>query len=205
LSVAFDFCAIPPSFFNKSSFHSRYLPAARAEEQMMARMIWWLAAAFVLASLSSAAAQTSEAAGAFGCPPISGKGADLPDVRSAYDMLKGADAATIENRVDDVIATLRARSVDGTLIVDALIAAYCPAVAAETGLSTAERKTRLANFARQVTALVFPQRPRVDAVIVDLPLPPDLLQQVDDAARKAQLSRDTWLAQAIHKALQAGK
>jgi hypothetical protein len=189
----------------------------------MGRMGGWLAAAaFLLAGLSSAAAQTasdavkpgeylapgSEAAVAFGCPPIrsSGTGVNLPAVGSGvYDMLKGANAATIENRVDDVIATLRAQSVDASLIVDELIAAYCPVIAAETGLSTVERKARLANFSRQVTALVFPQTPQVDAVIINLPLPPDLLQQVDDAARQAQLSRDAWLAQTIRKGLPAGK
>jgi hypothetical protein len=38
-----------------------------------------------------------------------------------------------------------------------------------------------------------------------VPLPPDVEQKVNDAARSAQLSREAWLAQAIEKALPAGK
>jgi hypothetical protein len=118
-------------------------------------------------------------------------------------MLKGANAATIDNQVSNMIAQLRTQNVDGSLIVDALVAAYCPVIAADTGLTTAQKKARIDSFSRQVTALVFPQAQpqQVDDIIVNLPMAPDLLQKVDEAARAAQMSRDAWLARTIQKSL----
>jgi hypothetical protein len=86
---------------------------------------------------------------------ISGPAA-LPKAGSGvYDMFIGANAATIVNRVDEIIAILRAQNIDQTLIVDTLLAAYCPVVAADTGLTYAQKRSRMDNFGRQVTHLVF--------------------------------------------------
>jgi hypothetical protein len=149
----------------------------------------------------------TEAAAAFGCAkiPLSSGPATLPAASSGvFDMLVGANAATITNRVDEIIATLRAQNVDETLIVDSLIAAYCPVVAADTGLTFEQKKARLDDFGQQVTRLVFPRaQTSVSAILVEVPLKPDLLQKLDTAASGAKLSRDAWITHAIEKSLPA--
>jgi hypothetical protein len=117
-------------------------------------------------------------------------------------MLVGATAGTIDNRVNEIVATLRAQNVDPDLIVDTLYAAYCPVIAADTGLTSGQKKSRLDTFRREVTRVVFPdaQVPESD-VLVQVPVKPDLLKKVDQAASGAKLSRDGWIARLIQNNL----
>jgi hypothetical protein len=142
---------------------------------------------------------------AFGCPkiPVTGGTATLPDASSGvYDLFVGADAGTIVNRAHELIASLRAQNVGPVLILDTLVAAYCPVVAADTGLSSAQRRARLDTFRQDVTRLVFPdaQTP-VSDILLQVPVKPDVLQKVDQAASSAQLSRDAWIARLIQNNL----
>jgi mono/diheme cytochrome c family protein len=156
------------------------------------------------ATVSSAA---TEASMAFGCPriPTTGGPATLPDASSGvYDILAGANAGTIDNRVNEIIAALRRQNTDPDLVVDTLYAAYCPVIAADTGLTSAQKKSRLDDFRQQVTRLVFPdaQSPASD-ILVQVPVKPDVLQKLDQAASGAQLSRDAWIARLIQNNLRA--
>jgi hypothetical protein len=153
-------------------------------------------------TVSTPGAETSVA---FGCPKIPNTSgpATLPDAASGvYGMLVGATAGTIDNRVDEIVATLRAQKVDPDLIVDTLYAAYCPVIAADTGLTSGQKKSRLDTFRQEVTRLVFPetQVPESD-VLVQVPVKPDLLKKVDQAASAAKLSRDGWIAHLIQNNL----
>jgi hypothetical protein len=140
----------------------------------------------------------TEASMAFGCPriPTTGGLGTLPDASSGvYDMLVGSNAGTIVNRVSEIIATLRTQSVDPDLILDTLVTAYCPVVEADTGLTAAQKKARLDTFRQDVTRLVFPDaQPPVSDILVQIPVKPDVLQKLDQAASGAQLSRDAWIA-----------
>ena len=151
----------------------------------------------------------NETAVAFACPQAGSTGApgQLPDAASGiYDILKGENAATLPNRINETVTVLRSQQLDPDLIVDTLIAAYCPLVAAQTGLSAGQKKERIDTFARQVTAIVYADKQQqVRDVLVTVPLAPDLELKVNEAARNARQSRDAWLAQAIEKALPAGK
>jgi mono/diheme cytochrome c family protein len=154
---------------------------------------------------STVSSPGTEAAVDFGCPkiPTTSGPATLPDAGSGvYDMLVGANAATIVNRVDEIVAGLRAQNIDQALIVDTLLAAYCPVVAADTGLTSGQKKSRIDDFRQQVTRLVFPDaQPPVSDILVEVPVKPDVLQKLDHAASAAQLSRDAWIARAIESNL----
>jgi cytochrome c553 len=122
---------------------------------------------------------------------------------SIQDMLRGGD---LKNRIGVIVANLRAQDIEPPLIVNFLVVAYCPVVAADTGLTTAQKMERIHLFAQQVTAIAFSDtQQQVRDVLVNVPLSPDLLRKVNDAARTARLSRESWLTQAIEKALQLEK
>lgn len=154
---------------------------------------------------STISAPGAEASMAFGCPkiPTTSGPATLPDASSGvYDMLVGANAGTIANRVNEIIAGLRTQSVDPDLIVDTLYAAYCPVIAVDTGLTSAQKTSRLDTFRQQVTRLVFPDaQPPASDILVEVPMKPDVLQKLDQAASGAKLSRDAWITRLIQNNL----
>jgi mono/diheme cytochrome c family protein len=150
----------------------------------------------------------TEPAVAFACPRAGTGGApgQLPDAASGiYDIMKGENAGTLANRINEAVSTLRSQQLDPDLIVDTLIAAYCPLVAAETGLTAAQKKERVEVFGQQVTAIVYSDKQQVRDVLVTVPLSPELEMRVNEAARSARLPRESWLTRTIEKALPAGK
>jgi hypothetical protein len=151
----------------------------------------------------------TESAVAFSCPQAGAGGTPdgLPDAASGiYNILPGADAGTLSDRIGEAISLLRGQGLNQDLIIDTLIAAYCPLVAAETGLTPAQKTERVKNFGSQVTAIVYPaSQAQVEDMLVTVPLAPDVAQRVNDAAHQARQSREAWLSQTIEKALPGGK
>ncbi len=91
------------------------------------------------------------ASDAFGCPHVSGTGgnAALTDPgNNLLEMMTGATPDTLPNRTRALVAALKAN--DSTItdadITNYLVAAYCPVVADQAGLTKAERQTALADF-----------------------------------------------------------
>jgi Ribbon-helix-helix protein, copG family len=90
------------------------------------------------------------------------------------------------------------------LIVDRLIGAYCPLVAADATLSDKQKVDRVRRFAQLVTGLAYvPRDPDEVDVLVQTALPPALLGQVDRAAGQAGISREEWIERAIERQLTA--
>ncbi|QRM29968.1 CopG family transcriptional regulator [Microvirga sp. VF16] len=88
------------------------------------------------------------------------------------------------------------------LIVDHLIGAYCPLVAADGSLSDQQKADRVRRFARLVTGLAYvPANPDETDVLVQTALKPDLLNQIDEAAGRAGMTRDEWIERAIKSQL----
>jgi len=88
------------------------------------------------------------------------------------------------------------------LIVDHLVGAYCPLVANDGSLSDKQKADRVRRFARQVTGLAYQTSDQGELdVLVDVPLMPTLLGQVDQAAAGAGMSRDAWIERAIKQQL----
>jgi len=132
-------------------------------------------------------------AAAFVCPET--VTADAPKNASALSDLA-------ESRIGDLVADLRKNGMKPALIVDSLVAAYCPRVASDASLSDAQKADLVRRFARQVTGVAFgqPGQGELD-VLVDVPLAPNLLRQVEQAAAGAGMSRDAWIERAIKQQL----
>jgi hypothetical protein len=118
------------------------------------------------------------------------------------DLYSGATDLTAGNRLGELMDDLRKSGMKPALIVDHLVGAYCPLVASDGSLSDQQKADRVRRFARQVTGLAYGQSGQEELdVLVEVPLTPALLGQVDQAAGRAGLSRDAWIERAIKQQL----
>lgn len=160
--------------------------------------------ALLFASLSvGVIASASVHAASFTCPDTSASG--MAGKASSLDGLyAGATDADASKRLGELMTDLRKSGLKPSMIVDHLVGAYCPLVAADTSLSDEQKTNRVRDFAQQVTGLAYmpSQTDEVD-VLVPTSLPPDLLTQVDQAAKRSGISRDEWITQAIRRQLTA--
>lgn len=109
----------------------------------------------------------SAAADAFGCPRVSGTGgnASLTDPGNGLlDMMTGATPATLPNRTRALVAALKANdsSITQTDLTNYLVAAYCPVVANQPGLSNAEKQTALRNFITGAQPIINAPAPKAN-------------------------------------------
>ena len=140
-------------------------------------------------------------AAAFTCPEsvTSDAPRNSPPLNALFS---GATDLSAGNRVDELVTDLRKNGMKPALIVDHLVGAYCPLVANDGSLSDTQKADRVRRFARQVTGLAYGPSDQGELdVLVDVPLMPMLLGQVDQAAAKAGISRDTWIERAIKQQL----
>lgn len=107
-------------------------------------------------------------------------------------------------RLAELVGDLAIAKMQPALIVDHLVWAYCPLVANDKTLTDAEKTARMRRFAATVAAMVYAPASEAELdILVDLPIAPAVLGQVDNAAKANGLSRDEWLRLAIEKALGA--
>ncbi|ANY80903.1 hypothetical protein BB934_23945 [Microvirga ossetica] len=140
-------------------------------------------------------------AAAFTCPDT--VTSDAPrNAPPLSDLYSGANNLAGGNRVGELVADLRKSGMKPALIVDHLVGAYCPLVANDGSLSDKQKADRVRRFARQVTGLAYGSSDQGELdVLVDVPLMPTLLGQVDQAAAGVGMSRDAWIERAIKQQL----
>ena len=124
--------------------------------------------------------------------------AKLEEIRG---LLPNADTVTNIERLSATIASLRRDGMSKSLIIDHLVGAYCPMVVREAALDDTEKAARVRRFAGQVTRLVYSLESGLD-IIVSVPLTPDIVDSVNNAAKKQGLSGPAWIAMTIDNALQ---
>ena len=102
----------------------------------------------------------------------------------------------------DLVAQLRNKGSANSAIVDLLVTAYCPEVAAATSMTEAQKEEEVSRFAAKVTGLVY-ARPgsKVEDVLIDVPLPPSMVEQIHTASKHAGVTTDAWIKQVIGNAL----
>ena len=116
-------------------------------------------------------------------------------------MLPGTSAMPDLNQLNSTIAALRREGMSRRLIVDHLIGAYCPMVVQDASLTEADKAARVARFSGQVTRLVYSLESGLD-IIINVPLTPDIVEAVNDIAKKQGLTGPAWIAMTIDDALQ---
>lgn len=148
-------------------------------------------------ALVLAAAQPALAAGAFECPKSTLEASQAATIKAALPAGDGLDAP---DALDAAVDSLRAKGIGSGLIIDGVIAAYCPSVAAQAGLSDSAKTAKLASFASRVTRTVY-SLDSADAVILDVAFPPALLNDINAKAAAAKVTPEAWVRGAVDAAL----
>ncbi len=157
--------------------------------------------AAIRASLNAPSAEDgSRPTSAFECPDTS----NLQIKPATMNLIRYATPGEFGNRIGVVIAELKRNNpgMDDTQIVDNVSAAYCPILKAESGLADSERHDRMASFiAKLQSQLAKEQLPPGSRVLVQVPFSPDVLSQVEAAAKAANEERATWIEKAAEERL----
>lgn len=163
----------------------------------IAHAILALAVALIglLGDVDPAAAVTS----GFECPRTI-DGSTATEAAEIARLLPVGNAMDDPSRLNESIDTLRRFGLSKTLIIDHLIAAYCPVVAQNGALSVGDKTARVRRFARRITLLVYSEE-QVSDIIIDIALQPDVVDRVNERARKAGQSPETWIADTIKTVL----
>lgn len=146
---------------------------------------------FVCGSFSDAAA--------FVCPvPAAGaNAAQAKEIAAAVPAGDGLDDAT---KLNAAIAALRAKGIGSAVLVDSLIAAYCPSVARSSGMTDDQKRAQVRRFAARAVRAVY-ALDSTEAVILDVPLAPNVAAAVNAKAAAEKISPEAWIANAVGRAL----
>jgi len=147
--------------------------------------------------LSILSIQPSLAAGSFECPK-----SPLEDVSSSSvdALISSGDPLGNVEGMNAAVDSLRAKNVSSGVIIDGLVAAYCPTVAGTPDLTDAQKSSQLASFAARVARTVYSLE-SADEIILDIAFPPQIVNAIDAAAKAAGTAQEAWIRDAVDAAL----
>jgi len=155
------------------------------------------------AALAAAGREDSKA---LQCPDlqVSGQGAGVADPGGAVmTTLAGEAHDQAGNAIAEMISTLRKadNSMDRATMMNTMMAAYCPVVAADDGLDAAAKRAKLARFTSIASRRLFGNDVAGERrILLRVPVARDVLDKVDAKARAAKQTRDQWIAETLGKA-----
>ncbi|MCJ8143670.1 hypothetical protein MKI84_12160 [Ancylobacter sp. A5.8] len=156
----------------------------------------------VLAALGSAGLMglPQAAHAAFTCPaPLpSDAGPSVADIKKLLP--SDIDPLDHVSALNSAVIALKAQNIPSSLVIDRLVAAYCPEVAANKSWSDAAKTARLRRFAARVVDVVY-SLDSASAIIINVPLKPQVLEAAEAKAKAAKQPIDTWIAETVEKAL----
>ncbi|MEP9387991.1 hypothetical protein [Mesorhizobium sp. KR9-304] len=126
--------------------------------------------------------------------------ADTGGVHDVKSLLPLGDPLDNPAQLMAVVDTLRKQGLAEILIIDNLIGQYCPIVAADTSLNDDQKTLRVRQFATQITSLVFSAEDAQE-IVLDVPFPPDVVDQIEAKARAAGVSPEIWIAETVSAAI----
>lgn len=140
-------------------------------------------------ALAMAAASPALADQGFECPAQ-----PLDEARAAAikAQLPSGDAFDDGGALVRAVTTLNAEGVSKGMVIDNLIAAYCPVVAADGGLSDAQKTEKVNRFAARIVSVVY-NIDSADAIIVSVPFPPVMMDSINAKAQEKGLSAAEWI------------
>lgn len=151
----------------------------------------------------------SQAARGFGCPAVSASGSQDAIPLPAQDIINGFAGVTdaeMANRVGEVLRLVKAANpgAQDADIVDEMVAAYCPVVAADADLTVAEKHARINTFLKEVSSqLGEGQSTAADRILVQVPLSQDVVNDVNAAAKAANEQPGAYLGKLIEDQVKA--
>lgn len=110
----------------------------------------------------------------------------LPDLQSFKDQAK----------LDDAIDKLKNDNDSVLQVINGVIAAYCPLVAAEQGKTNAQKTKEVQNFGLTVTRQAFSLSSE-EEIILDIALDPEVVESINSKAKLVNVSPQEWVADKI--------
>ncbi|MFG1357724.1 hypothetical protein [Xanthobacter pseudotagetidis] len=153
-----------------------------------------IATAFALAL---GAGNAAYAAAPFECPTKPLEAAQAAKIKA---LLPTGDAFDKIDQLNAAVTTLKAEGANPVLVIDNLIAAYCPVVASQSGLTDAQKSSRVSRFAARITRTVF-AIDGTDEIILDVGFPPSVVDAINAKARAAGVSPEAWIQGTVASAL----
>ncbi len=134
------------------------------------------------------------AADGLACP---GNGKAAPDGPLFEAIAKPGAAAGSNRDLRAAVQRLRAEGLSNGAILDHAVASYCPVIDRDSSLTLPQKQSALRSFAAQVTTLVYDPAQDATRILVTVPVPTALSDQIDAAAAKAKESREAWIVRAL--------
>lgn len=153
----------------------------------------FLLAAALLGALG--AVRPAFAAGAFECPTR-----PLEQPAAIKALLPVGNALDDPAALNAAIGAMRAMKASQGVIIDSLIAAYCPVVAGNAALSDAQKATRVVRYASKIARTVYAVD-GADQIILDVALPPSVVNAIGAKASAAGITPEAFVAGAVAAAL----
>lgn len=149
-------------------------------------------------AIALSAALPSLASAAFQCPAQPLEAARASTISAA---LPTGDAFNDPAALVAAVSALRAEGVGLPLIVDNLIAAYCPTVAGQAGLSDAEKTQAVNRFAARATRTVY-NLDSADAILIEVAFPPLVMDSINAKAKESGVSAAEWVRRVVERVLE---
>jgi hypothetical protein len=138
------------------------------------------------------------AAPAFECPqPIHTPKVSASELRS---LLPVGDPLADPAKLNTAVEALRGQGLSKGLIIDSLIGAYCPTVAADRQLTPPQKASRLQRFAMRIAQNVYAMK-AADEIIFDVPFGTVAANAIEMRAKAAGVTPEQWIAQTAGQAL----
>jgi hypothetical protein len=143
------------------------------------------------------------ASAAFECP-VKSVGASAAQDQAIAKAIPAGDALGDVTKLNAAVTDLRAKGVSNAILIDSLISSYCPAVARNTALSDDQKRAQVRRFASRILRVVY-SLDSADAVILDVPFRPGVVDAINAKAAAERISPEAWVANAIDRDLKAAR
>jgi hypothetical protein len=104
--------------------------------------------------------------------------------------------------LSSIVAKMRDRGMVSSSIVDSLVSAYCPLVAANTSRSDKQKIANVRSFAAQTVRAAYAFED-ANEIILDVALPPDVVSTITEKANQDRVTAQEWAATALKDAAKA--
>jgi hypothetical protein len=137
------------------------------------------------------------------CPAkiVAADSAQVPQITSA---IPPGDALDDVAKLNAVVSTLRTRGIGSAIIIDNLISAYCPVVAANAALNDQQKTAQMRRFASKIVRIVY-GLDSGDDIILDVPFKPDVMNVINSKAIAERLAPEEWVANAVGSYLKGAR
>lgn len=148
--------------------------------------------AWMMVTITAALLAPLPALAAYQCPAADPT-ADKPTLE-ASDMA----GAGVSDRLKSLIHRMAVAGTKSGNIVDKLVAAACGRIEAESNVSDDGKAEQVRRFASKIATFVYstPGKNEED-IVLDVPVPTPLYNQLHEAAAKTGVSDDAWVNEAI--------